>query len=125
MALHNFVNIGVATESIRRICCCGDIPNCRWLLANLASLQHSWCQQHSQGLLTVAYPSGFVFMIEESYSGALQVQSIIARHQPAFAAAGANLSLQRAQQSYWLQIDVTPGPVVGHPGAAPMQFSVF
>jgi hypothetical protein len=46
----------------------------------------------------------------------LQVQSIIARHQPSFAAAGANLLLQRAQQSYWLQIDVAPGPVVGHPG---------
>lgn len=44
-----------------------------------------------------------------------QVQSLIARHQPSFAAAGANLSLQRAQHSYWLQIDVAPGPVVGHP----------
>eukprot|EP00882_Tetradesmus_deserticola_P011759 GHRQ01012444.1.p1 GENE.GHRQ01012444.1~~GHRQ01012444.1.p1 ORF type:complete len:167 (+),score=36.57 GHRQ01012444.1:727-1227(+) len=44
-----------------------------------------------------------------------QVQSIIARHQASFAAAGANLSLQRAQHSYWLQIDVAPGPVVGHP----------
>jgi hypothetical protein len=46
----------------------------------------------------------------------LQVQSIIARHQASFAAAGANLSLQRAQQSYWLQIDVAAGPVVRHPG---------
>ncbi|KAF6256745.1 hypothetical protein COO60DRAFT_85532 [Scenedesmus sp. NREL 46B-D3] len=45
-----------------------------------------------------------------------QVQSIIGRHQPSFAAAGANLSLQRAQHSHWLQIDVAPGPVVGHPG---------
>ncbi|WIA31823.1 hypothetical protein OEZ86_002690 [Tetradesmus obliquus] len=44
-----------------------------------------------------------------------QVQSLIARHQPSFAAAGANLSLQRAQHSYWLQIDVAPGAVVGHP----------
>jgi hypothetical protein len=51
-----------------------------------------------------------------SFRCRLQVQAIIARHQPSFAAAGANLSLQRAQQSYWLQIDVAQGPVVGHPG---------
>lgn len=45
-----------------------------------------------------------------------QVQAIIDRHQPAFAAAGCQLSLQRAQQSHWVQIDINPNMAVGQPG---------
>eukprot|EP00878_Enallax_costatus_P004749 GHUV01004999.1.p1 GENE.GHUV01004999.1~~GHUV01004999.1.p1 ORF type:complete len:163 (+),score=50.04 GHUV01004999.1:295-783(+) len=44
-----------------------------------------------------------------------QVQAIIARHQPAFATGGATLSLQRAQRSYWVQIDINPSMAVGQP----------
>lgn len=46
----------------------------------------------------------------------MQVQSIIDRHQPAFAASGSQLSLQRAQQSHWVQVDVNPTMAVGQPG---------
>lgn len=46
----------------------------------------------------------------------MQIQSIIDRHQPAFAASGCQLSLQRAQQSHWVQVDVNPAMVVGQPG---------
>eukprot|EP00877_Chromochloris_zofingiensis_P007615 jgi/Chrzof1/3106/Cz12g12070.t1 len=44
-----------------------------------------------------------------------QVEQCIARHQPSFAAGGAHLSLQRAQMSYWVQIDINPQVAVGHP----------
>lgn len=44
----------------------------------------------------------------------MQVQSIIDRHRGVFAAAGAELSLQRAQRSWWIQIDVTQA--MGMPG---------
>lgn len=47
-----------------------------------------------------------------------QIQSIIDRHHPAFAACGCQLSLQRAQQSYWVQIDINPNMAVGQPAAA-------
>lgn len=53
-----------------------------------------------------------------------QVQSIIDRHQPAFAASGCQLSLQRAQQSHWVQVDVNPAMAVGQPvpaGAYPTE----
>jgi hypothetical protein len=47
-----------------------------------------------------------------------QVQALVDRHAPAFAAAGVTLSLQRAQQSYWIQADVHPPMLVtGQPGA--------
>jgi hypothetical protein len=49
---------------------------------------------------------------------ALQVQALIDRHQPAFAAGGCHLSLQRAQHSHWVQIDVNPNMAVGQPGGA-------
>lgn len=47
---------------------------------------------------------------------AVQVQALIDRHQPAFAAGGCQLSLQRAQHSHWVQIDVNPHMAVGQPG---------
>jgi hypothetical protein len=46
----------------------------------------------------------------------MQVKSIIDRHQPAFAASGCQLSLQRAQQSHWVQVDVNPAMAAGQPG---------
>jgi hypothetical protein len=45
-----------------------------------------------------------------------EVNQLIARHQAAFGSAGCHLSLQRAQQSYWIQIDVDPSMAVGQPG---------
>lgn len=42
---------------------------------------------------------------------------MIAQHRAAFAAGGAHLSLQRAQFSYWIQIDIDPSMAVGQPGA--------
>jgi hypothetical protein len=46
----------------------------------------------------------------------LQVEGVIAAYQAAFAAGGAHLSLQRAQHSYWIQVDVDPSLAVGKPG---------
>jgi hypothetical protein len=46
----------------------------------------------------------------------LQVQALLDRHQPTFAAGGCQLSLQRAQHSHWVQIDVNPNVAVGQPG---------
>lgn len=48
-----------------------------------------------------------------------EVNQLIARHQPAFGSAGCHLSLQRAQQSYWIQIDVDPSMAVGQPVMMP------
>jgi hypothetical protein len=48
-----------------------------------------------------------------------QVQAIIDRHAPAFASVGCQLSLQRAQYSHWVQVDILSPPGVvaaGHPG---------
>lgn len=48
-----------------------------------------------------------------------QVQALIDRHQPQFAAAGCHLSLQRAQNSYWVQVDVNQAMAPGHPVVMP------
>lgn len=54
-----------------------------------------------------------------------EVNQLIARHQAAFSAAGCHLSLQRAQQSYWLQIDVDPSMAVGQPGEVKVTVSWY
>ncbi|KAF8070981.1 nitric oxide synthase [Scenedesmus sp. PABB004] len=48
-----------------------------------------------------------------------QVDALIARHAPAFAAGGAALSLQRAQRSYWIEVKVNPAMAVGQPVGPP------
>jgi len=45
------------------------------------------------------------------------VQALVSQWQPAFAAGGARLSLQRAQGSYWVQVDTDPSLAVGQPVA--------
>jgi len=47
-----------------------------------------------------------------------QVQAVIAKHAPAFAAGGAALSLKVVHGSYWVQIDINPNVAVGLPAPA-------
>lgn len=48
-----------------------------------------------------------------------QVEQLLAQYRSDFEAGGAKLSLQRAQQSYWIQIDVNSTMALGQPAVPP------